>query len=141
MFDKLKIMIGFFAAGAIAVSLGGCSQGRYSSAGPWQWSPTATLQAGNAGSSSAIIVPPGRADAQFFVYANGQTPEFDRRDDSLNIRSNEPYLGSMGWPEQQRPTLDRQRTFHTSRTAERYVYPRVRDDDRRDSRRRGHRYR
>ena len=125
---------------AVAI-LSGCAQSRYSSTGPWDWTPPPRLQAGNAGSSSAVIVSPGRADAQFFAYANNESPEYDRRDDSLNIRSNDPYAGWLEYPEVERPTLSYQRSFRTSRDPNRYTYPTTSSDygrNRSGARHRGH---
>lgn len=124
-----KNMISIVAALGLAVVLGsvlgGCGQGRYGAAGSYQWSPPPRLAAGNGGSSSAVIVTPGRANGQFFGYAQGYAPEYDRRDASLNITENDPYAGWLGYPERERTSLEDQRSFYTSRSAERYTYPRV----------------
>jgi len=120
-----KSMIGILATGLLLVLVSGCGTGRYGAAGDWQWTPPARLAAGNAGSSGAVIVSPVQADAQYFAYAPRSAPEYDRRDGSLNIRTNDPTAGWMGWPEHQRPSLDHYRTFYASPNANRYNYPSV----------------
>jgi len=133
-----KNSIGILAIGAALALLTGCGEGRYGAAGAWDWTPPTmlaqnpaqptnaaplnTAPAVNSGTSSAVIVPPGRANAGQYAYSNPMNPEFDRRDESMSIRSNETYL-SMGWPEAPRASLDNQRTFYTSDDPNRYVYP------------------
>lgn len=113
---------------ALVLGIGGCASTRNSSAGSWDWAPPPRLDAGHAGSSGAVIVSPVQADTQYFAYAQGEAPEFYRRDESLNIRSNDPTAGFLGFPEQERPSLENYRTFYSGRTAERYAYPIVREE-------------
>ena len=113
----------------LSVGLGGCaSTMRNSSAGAWNWTPPPRLEAGHAGSSGAVIASPVQADAQYYAYAPGQEPEFDRRDGSLNIQTYDSTAGFLGYPERQRPTLERSRTYYVGRTAERYTYPVIKEE-------------
>jgi len=131
-----KIMIGILAMGLLGALGTGCATGASGSAGDWRWAPPARLAGGNAGSSSAVIVAPGRANSQFLAYANDQTAEYYRRDDDLNIRTSDPYAGWLAWPEEQLTSLYDQQYFSTNRSPYRYTYPAVRND--RYGRRRGH---
>jgi len=123
MFNTTKNMIQIVAGGLLLAGFTGCAQSQKTSAGAWQWSPPARLAAGNSGSSGTVIASPVQNDAQYFAYAPGQSPEFDRRDGQMSIRSTDPTSGWMGWPEEQRPTLDYYRSFRTGRNADQYVYP------------------
>lgn len=106
-----------------SVALGGCVEHRNSAAGEWRWTPPARLQAGNSGSSGSVIASPVQADAQYFEYAQGQAPEFDRRDSSLNIASYDSTAGFLGFPEQQRTSIDDYRSYYISTSPNRYIYP------------------
>ena len=114
-------MVGVLGAG-LGIALGGCASGEYASAGEWDWTPPPRLEAGNNGSSSAVVVSPGQ-DAQYYSYAYGQSPEYDRRDRSLNIRSNDPYAGWMEFQQTQRPSLEHQRSYYISNSPYQYRYP------------------
>lgn len=115
------LTIGVLGAG-LSLALGGCASGNYASAGDWDWTPAPRLQAGNNGSSAAVVVSPGQ-DAQYYSYAYGQSPEFDRRDGSLNIRTNDPYAGWMEFQQVQRPSLENQRSYYISNSPYQYRYP------------------
>ncbi len=143
---KSNSVLAVLALGAaLSALVGGCAGSRYSAAGPWAWTPPPMLAvgdaSGNSGSSSAVVVPPGRANAQVFAYNYDQMPEYDRRDSTLSVRTNDPYAGWLGYPEAERPSLDHQRSFYTNRSPDRYTYP-TRGSDRRGYRshrsRRGH---
>lgn len=123
---KMTLVMGLFT---LLVLLSGCGQGSSSAGGDWHWTPPARLQAGNSGSSGAVIASPVQADAQYFVYAQGQAPEFDRRDESLNIASYDSTAGYLGFPEQQRTSIDDYRSYYISTSPDRIIYP---------SERRGH---
>lgn len=147
-----KNMIGLAVLGAAALALGGCAQTQYTSSGPWQWTAPVALDVSaggfdnqpttNSGSSSAVIVSPGHQQVnagQFYAY-NSDAPEYDRRDESLSIRTNDPYAGWMGYPEEVRPSLNNRRTYQSGRNAEQYVYPSV-EQHRRHGTQRRYRYR
>ena len=127
---NMTLVMSFFA---LLVLLGGCGQGSSSAGGDWHWTPPARLQAGNSGSTGAVIASPVQADAQYFVYAQGQAPEFDRRDDSLNIASYDPTAGYLGFPEQQRSSIDDYRSYYISTSPNRIVYPSDRLNNRRNN--------
>ena len=121
-----KIMIGILATGLFGALSTGCGTGAYGAAGQWQWTPTARLAAGNAGSSSAVIVAPGKSNAGFLAYGYGNqnAPEYARRDDALSIARVDPSAG-LGYPQRERASLNHQRSFYTNRNARNYTYPTV----------------
>lgn len=141
MQKQQKNLIGILATGVCISLVTGCGQGSYGAAGGWEWTPSASLSMndapagskqgynqtqsrpiGNAGSSNSVMMSPGAANSQAYAYAEGIEPEFDRRDDAMNIRSTKAPL-SMGWAENPRPSLDNMRVFYTSSNPNRYVYP------------------
>lgn len=122
-----KSMMTPLLAGLTLVSaaiLGGCGTHRHSAAGPWDWTPPAVVETGNAGSSDAVMFAPGpQRDTTVFAYADSRGPEYDRRDEALGVREPNPYAGWYAWPVDPRPSLDHSESFYSGRTAERYVYP------------------
>ena len=60
-----------------------------------------------------------------------------RRDDLMGVRGDDALPDRLGWPGDDRSDLNRQRTFRSSTTAERWVFPSTRRDA---GRGRGHNY-
>lgn len=74
---------------------------------------------GNQGAAWEVVLP-GRGIGPFV--AGAESPAADRRDASLNIRTNEPVLALGSWPEAPRASLDRRRTLHIPDQADQYLY-------------------
>ncbi len=101
----------------------------------WDWHaqlPTQSeSQMTHSGNSDAVIFAPGvETTGSWYAYERDLAPEYARRDAELAVGEPDPTAGWYAWPEQQRPSLDDQRSFNTSRNPGRYVYPSV-DDGRR----------
>lgn len=126
MRGKPKSMIVPLLAGlALTAGLGACgAPPRNSAAGPWRWSAPVTLEAGNAGNTTAVIAPPGRwGDAARYALGGERAPEYDRRDEALGVEQGDITDSWYAWPADPRPSLDNQRSFRTSRDPDRYNYP------------------
>ena len=123
MNKKIKKMTSALSALGVFVLLGGCAHASANAGGDWQWTPPARLAAGNSGSSGAVIASPLQVDAQYYVYADGQAPESNRRDESLNIVTNDKYAGFLGYAEQPRTSIDDYRSYYISTSPNQYIYP------------------
>jgi len=119
--------IGLLAGSAL---LGGCASGQTarndgSNFQAWNWPtpapserevrPQTQVNPGNA------VVQPG--SGYWVVQGDQSSDTYARRDASLGLVETNPYDSWMGWPSEQRPSLDNRRTYTSSRSAERYVYP------------------
>ncbi|MEM9373682.1 MAG: hypothetical protein AAGA55_08550 [Planctomycetota bacterium] len=62
-----------------------------------------------------------------------------RRDDLLGVRTDDALPNRLGWPSAYSPDLRRQRTYRSSTSAERWVFPTTRRDGYRRSRTYEHR--
>lgn len=101
----------------------------------WNWQTQAPIQnqsqMTHSGNTGAVIFSPGVEMAgSWYAYERNLAPEYARRDTELAVGEPDPTAGWYAWPEQQRPSLDDQRSFNTSQNPGRYVYPSV-DDGRR----------
>ncbi|MCA9303216.1 MAG: hypothetical protein KC996_03745 [Phycisphaerales bacterium] len=135
------IAVGLLAGSSL---LGGCASGP---AAPdlrssdrnipaWNWPtpapgvpdarPQTRVNPGNA------VVQPGAG--YWVVQGDPSSDTYSRRDASLGAVYTDPYQSWMGWPTEERPSLDNRRSFTSGRSAERYVYPSTRERDRRPHR-------
>jgi hypothetical protein len=134
MSTQPKRMIGLILGGALMLALSGCSENRAWSQG--DWTPAYTLDLSNNQSNPALnrsrssrerlSTNSGRSSAGFLAHSdphNQYGHEYDRRDGSMSIADNDPTAGYLGFPEQQRASLEHQRTFRTGKNADRFVFP------------------
>lgn len=93
----------------------------------WQWRELEQQRSElmtNSGNTGAVIFAPGAEVApSWYAYERDLAPEYARRDTALAVGEPDPTAGWYAWPEQQRPSLDDQEYFHTSRNANVYSYP------------------
>ena len=142
----MKISLSNWSAGMAAcllagsALLGGCASGQSAHRDgyqAWNWPtpapsqpdvrPQSRVNPGNA------VVQPG--SGYWVVQGDQSSDTYSRRDASLGLVETNPYQSWMGWPSEQRPSLNNRRTYTSGRTAEHYVYPSTSPDERRSYRR------
>lgn len=78
------------------------------------------------------VVQPG--SGYWVVQGDPGSDTYSRRDADLAHVESNPYQSWMRWPSEQRPSLNNRRTYTSSRSAERYVYPSTSERERRSHR-------
>lgn len=73
--------------------------------------------AGNQGQSWEVVMPGG--ESRTLVYDGS---EYDRLDEALNNRPDEPIVGAGAWPEPSRPSLDRAAWLYLPQRANQVLY-------------------
>lgn len=77
-------------------------------------------------------------DASIAVFSGtgtGASAGATRRDDIMGVRTAEVLPDRLGWPTDDRPSLNHTRTIRSSTSPDRWVYPSTRRDGRRNARR------
>lgn len=112
-YDMLRLTLGPALCGALIAVSTGCST-------PVERRPVASAYVGDAGQSWSVVMP--TPEVIELAGGDADAPEFARRDYALGVPDRADALPSDAWPDDTRPSLDRQRRITLSTQAQTFIY-------------------